>query len=279
MNENEFETDSLSDQEDSENKRQTDNTNKLKDYQQSLNILSQKFDANQCNNSPTDCNALKRIVFALKMHQMNQNVNDIYVSLIQDYHHILHSHIKKFESLNVDIFALIYEEISKSVKCDIKKCKAYIRNNRDRNVKNDTGIDINTDILDTIHCYLLHSYDIGFRIRKHAKDTSNLEEELEYEDDSCWADFKLKQLKTYLTEKRKNIKNIRGIERFESNKFNTNIVVQSQQKIEEKSVDDNVNESNHCDYSFGEKYCYWKRSDNKSDTWYIESKYGNFKEE
>ena len=61
----------------------------------------------------------------------------------------------------------------------ILNCKQYSRNNRDRDKQDKNNINnqlINnqtdefkvifyTDLLDTIHCYFCHSYDVGFRMR------------------------------------------------------------------------------------------------------------------
>ena len=53
--------------------------------------------------------------------------------------------------------------MSKQLKCNISNCKQYSRNNRDRH--KDFKVIFYTDLLDTIHCYFTHSFDIGFRMR------------------------------------------------------------------------------------------------------------------
>eukprot|EP01084_Bolivina_argentea_P311094 538455_1 len=69
---------------------------------------------------------------------------------------------------NDEYFEYIYNYVGQ---CSMKQCKSFHRNYRNRTndkIENkcNSNIDIvNTQILDKIHCFLLHSYDIGNKIK------------------------------------------------------------------------------------------------------------------
>eukprot|EP01084_Bolivina_argentea_P304993 526824_1 len=75
-------------------------------------------------------------------------------SILNSFHHLLcvHDSEKDFEE--------IYNILGK---CDILKCNIFKRNRRKRNKKENNSSYID-DIMDKIHCYFQHSYDIGFRL-------------------------------------------------------------------------------------------------------------------
>eukprot|EP01084_Bolivina_argentea_P193311 331668_1 len=129
--------------------------------------------------------SIQNIISALKYYQSIQN-DDNYNNLIsqyfqetnktilQDYTSILKTYLNNTIEHNHIVFEQIYNIMSKQIQCDIKNCKQYSRNNRDRakesvksnNDKNNQFKAIfYTDLLDTIHCYFMHSYDIGFRMK------------------------------------------------------------------------------------------------------------------
>eukprot|EP01084_Bolivina_argentea_P293745 505283_1 len=83
----------------------------------------------------------------------NQNL----VKIVDDYLHLIAKHD------NNNDFELIFNELTF---CDVNQCKIYARHNRDRCVTAENqDIDaVYTDIMDKIHCYLLHCYDSGYRL-------------------------------------------------------------------------------------------------------------------
>jgi len=129
--------------------------------------------------------SIQNIISALKYYQTilnNQNYDDLIseyfgenTRIIEDYSHILKKYLNNTIESNTSIFSQIYNIMIKEIKCDIKNCKQYSRNNRDRQKEpkstNDNKDDdvfritFYTDLMDTIHCYFMHSYDIGFRLR------------------------------------------------------------------------------------------------------------------
>eukprot|EP01084_Bolivina_argentea_P170500 295437_1 len=66
---------------------------------------------------------------------------------------------------NDNDFDFIFNKMKLSTH-DIRQCDAYKRNTRDRSCTNENYIKLNASIqiLDKIHCYFIHSYDIGQRL-------------------------------------------------------------------------------------------------------------------
>ena len=90
--------------------------------------------------------------------------------IIHDYHHIVDCHFnedKLSTSESNENFAYIYNILvddANGLKCDVSKCIMYKRNHRDRNNSvSNKETNVAMDILYSIHCYLMHSLDVGFR--------------------------------------------------------------------------------------------------------------------
>eukprot|EP01084_Bolivina_argentea_P274063 467023_1 len=154
-----------------------------------------------CNNFNCDCNSIStcvsinRITQCLQFYQsidlstnshllINYFNKNNYPFLINDYNHILTKHLgdnkpikqtrNEYEQINQFIMSQIKH-------CQLEKCNKLNRNTRNRekeplldtiqlnNTNNDTNdlLSFYIDILDTIHCYLIHSFDIGYRIKSN----------------------------------------------------------------------------------------------------------------
>eukprot|EP01084_Bolivina_argentea_P290311 498630_1 len=117
-----------------------------------------------CYSSIENCEHVQLIVHILtQYHQYHQydtyeymlpyiNISDT----LTDYIHLLQTHDIDNE------FKYIVDQIKF---CDIKLCNGYLRNNRYRNnlTKNKVS-NVSLEILDKIHCYFMHNYDIGARL-------------------------------------------------------------------------------------------------------------------
>eukprot|EP01084_Bolivina_argentea_P109346 195453_1 len=132
------------------------------------------------------CESLKRIVTMLHFYQSTISnddekngdllldyVQNQYKELLTDYQHIISNHLNKSKKENDDNYYIINCKCKKYIQCDLSNCNNYQRNNRDRCkeqiIENyDSLLTIYTDIIDTIHCYFIHSFDTGFRIKSHA---------------------------------------------------------------------------------------------------------------
>ena len=112
--------------------------------------------------------------------------------LINDFHHIIHEH--QFKTI-YQIFTLYYKSANHCIKCKSSKgdgiCKLLKRNyrSRDKNYHNNLyrqrlyyGYNLSTEIttqqiLDYIHCYIYHSYDLGLKFT--SKQTKMLNDHLD----------------------------------------------------------------------------------------------------
>eukprot|EP01083_Nonionella_stella_P144459 451096_1 len=130
----------------------------------------------------SSCSSLANIIEVLVWYQSLRSSSTLvppfsYKALINDYHHILYHHLsittKSIRSIQ-DEYERIYNQMTKYIKhCDGTTCPAFIRNQRDRsfddeketNILHDPQITFFMDTLDSIHCYLLHSYHQGMRTK------------------------------------------------------------------------------------------------------------------
>ena len=81
------------------------------------------------------------------------------------------------------------------------------------------------ETMDTIHCYFLHTFDIGFRLKSN--DIYNIMDEKKNDenddDDEICEDSTIVKLSNFLKSKRQKLRNIRGVNLMNNNKFITNI--------------------------------------------------------
>eukprot|EP01084_Bolivina_argentea_P055770 102186_1 len=227
------------------------------------------------------CNCLSRLIVVLKHCQQyktdKMELKEIAEyfrinksQIINDYHHIL-------EHLNEDKigiggeFKVIYDLISQNIKCDIKECHIYTRNNRLR--ERGETVYAGVDLLDTIHCYLLHSVDIGYKIIMNELEEMkyNESEEDGMADNECY-DKELSKLTLYLQSKRKNVEQTRGSKRMQQSKFITQLTAANDEKKKTKH-------SNNTYYSFGLRYNYWDHDGNAYDYNNLKPKYPTLKNE
>eukprot|EP01084_Bolivina_argentea_P273456 465810_1 len=180
--------------------------------------------------SVSDCAYLQRLCKALQFYQSNEasNHNELlkyfapenYNLLLTDYHHILYQHLDNKPIIEIQKeFELIHHKIMKYIKqCSLEKCKRLERNHRTRDkhtanaTNNDTKIQFYIDTMDTIHCYFIHSFDLGFRLKADEISTfHSVDENDEKKDDSyLYKDTQMKQLKNVLNIKRKKLSSTRG---------------------------------------------------------------------
>ena len=173
----------------------------------------------------SECIGLQRIISILVFYQNNYNnydtieqyleVYNMNKHLINDYTHILDKHLNEDNMTahrSNKQFSLIYQTmIDSHLYCDINECPIFQRNQRRR--ESEIIDDVFVDILDGIHCYFMHSIDIGYRIidksdHKHVHCTLN------NNSDKCDAD--LVQLRAYLGTKVQKKRQI-------SSRFSTNL--------------------------------------------------------
>eukprot|EP01084_Bolivina_argentea_P016469 30823_1 len=129
---------------------------------------------NNCN-GVLKCSQLDTIIIAMKQYdhkKIKYRNNEFNVELLlNNYLHFIHCHNKDED------FEFIVNKLSS---CDINNCTIFTRNNRNRfttdTVDYDDDIDIHyptevlyCDIMDKIHCYFHHCFDIGNRLTINEK--------------------------------------------------------------------------------------------------------------
>ena len=206
-----------------------DNINRALDWIQRKQELQKKAIADDiCDGGDiAHCIALERTISVLKYYRrnyenfvgLNKYLAENKQFILSDYHHILDKHLSedRRSKLHCDKqFGAINHSILKEhgLRCDVKKCKIFLRNNRDRDIEKNTNCDDQTlsvyiDIIDTIHCYFMHSVDIGYRIIQFTDD---------YKDQSS---EQLARIQRELSTKREFLQKVRGKNKVLQNRFTT----------------------------------------------------------
>ena len=209
-----------------------------------------------------ECVSRQRLIMGLKYYEENYNDagnNDKmlkyfvseYKYLLSDWHHILYVHLDGKISESCRNFNLLYEDVKKyHLMCDIMECSHYTKNNRDREAEHDGNgvdeakrkdsggssdydhynddIDLNNqflmDLLDNIHVYLVHSFDTGFRMRNYKQFGKGVEKKEDGDDEKwLWFDEEMEGFAGYYENKRKELRNVRGVKRMRNNKYFTRL--------------------------------------------------------
>eukprot|EP01084_Bolivina_argentea_P025742 47867_1 len=97
------------------------------------------------------------------------------VSLLNDFNHLLHLHPYDFE----DIYNILNDKVYNGKGCNLDECLLTRRHYRDRTKMSKKKMtkwlyfaddDIaSQQLLDRIHCYYFHTFDIGYKLRKCEK--------------------------------------------------------------------------------------------------------------
>eukprot|EP01084_Bolivina_argentea_P194237 333236_1 len=236
-----------------------------------ININNSACFETACNGDAlniSNCISISRVSAILKKHTKHNENQSFPIHLINDYHHILQYHLNENNMCLTQSnkqFELIYQQIIENDStCDISRCAIYSRNNRQREHDSpNQNVSLCDNLLDSIHCFFMHSIDTDHMIHHKLNDNSEMP-----------------KLKLYLKNKRKNIQHIRGMARFSKNKFITNIdapyVTDVPNKKDTSIVESKYNEQddrkNNKDdyYSFGQHRSYWE---------YYSPKYASLKAE
>eukprot|EP01084_Bolivina_argentea_P001994 3679_1 len=143
-----------------------------------------EFKVAESKESLHSCVSIQRICNVLQFYQhyhANRTSDDRFSKiskylpsctyLINDYHHILEHHLNEdnmTKHKSNEAFKLIQQILQQNnLICNIHTCPIYVRNNRMREkdtIECDNHAFIYIDLLDTKHCYFMHSVDIGYRI-------------------------------------------------------------------------------------------------------------------
>eukprot|EP01084_Bolivina_argentea_P049313 90713_1 len=149
------------------------------------------------------CNQTKRIVDALKYYESLNIVSnekdklklvkyfhETYKSLLDDYIHIVVEHNNRND------LDQIYDLLATN--CNIQHCLVCVRHFRNRNndkyVQQDQELIFYRDILDTIHCYLLHLYDTALRVRVDSATDEEYNNDNNVDDSASFIDNKFSSI-------------------------------------------------------------------------------------
>eukprot|EP01084_Bolivina_argentea_P284264 487135_1 len=124
-------------------------------------ILAQNIQQ-QNNCSINYCQSSHRLHTILtKFSKMSNNkANSFFiVSILNDFHHILFSHHSDAD------FKCIYDKFDccNMLKCEFRRRNYRVRDNECK-LETDTHTTLFQQIIDKIHCYVMHSYDLGHRL-------------------------------------------------------------------------------------------------------------------
>eukprot|EP01083_Nonionella_stella_P230715 815283_1 len=142
-----------------------------------------------------ECMRLIQVMKRFKKTSRYEDTIDI-KQILNDYLHVIDTYKDDHH------FEAIARELGV---CDASKCKIFDRHYRDRNAS-DTAGDARSQIMDTIHCYYQHCYDIGNRL--------SLEEQMLCENsgeniDNEFINHKIQNVRKILQKKRKYPANMR----------------------------------------------------------------------
>eukprot|EP01083_Nonionella_stella_P243364 848090_1 len=220
----------------------------------------------QCESIST-CPSIHRIILCLNKYHKLEDLNQFHTifnsgnhaHLNNDFNHILMQHLGDNKSVieTADEYEQIYNHMNGKVQpCDFEKCGKFIRNNRHKETQHirikDRQIEYYIELLDTIHCYFLHSFDVGFRIKntdlQHG-DKNTCDNESKKDKESTLTPHDVSFM---LQNKRCKLQSVRGLNRTQNTKYvtNTNAVVT---QSDEKQIE-NADKT----YSFGHRYSYWR---------------------
>eukprot|EP01084_Bolivina_argentea_P302367 521901_1 len=164
-----------------------------------LNSLVTQLKSQQfvCNGSIKDCAHLNRVVVTMQQHHNDDAYVDIR-STLDDYLHLLHKHD---HDLHFEYIA------NQFVFCDITKCLSYKTHNQNRSKCTNSKLsNVSSEMLDKIHCYFMHSCDIGYRLtsqqRRLINNQLSINQEKNDKHQLIDVHYELKALRKIITNKR-----------------------------------------------------------------------------
>eukprot|EP01084_Bolivina_argentea_P180654 312107_1 len=139
-----------------------------------INIIS---DQNICNIN--NCLPIKQLLLIIQYHMNENNNGDLsqfietnsdITQILNNFYHILNEHNNnQFEILYNYIINNLYPNSQLYNFCDIQTCKSIQRlYSNNSYITTNKNLEINDiiliEIMDIIHCYILHSFDIGYKL-------------------------------------------------------------------------------------------------------------------
>ncbi len=176
-----------------------------------------------CTSLQERCDYTTRVIHAIKYYSSFTNVinisddlkqnlvkfgKEIYTSLLDDFIHITQYHNDHLDAI-LQIITVEY-----GVKCNFKDCRSLSRHFGDAELEGKENEDdefiFYRNLFDSVHCYLLHSFDIGLRVSK---------KDLQSNDGTHDYDEQFSNVRCIVEEKANDFKS----KRFTVNKFNIKV--------------------------------------------------------
>eukprot|EP01084_Bolivina_argentea_P118373 210047_1 len=168
-------------------------------------------------------------------------------NLLNDFNHLLLYHSTQFE----EIYDILNQFIYKNNGCKLVDCRLMFRNQRDRSQvtnnkillcdlyfgNNDT---VEQQLLDRIHCYYFHSFDIGYKIDKKKK-LQIINQNIEFKSNEE-SDTIIIGIYDLIRSKQAVYQRIDGLERL---------------KMKRNKFLNQTNSNSLNEYSYGFRYFYW----------------------
>lgn len=258
-----------------------------------------------------DCKSIVRITECLQVYQglLLEDVNKTFnqqktPQLTNDFNHILNVHLSD-EKSKIEIqkeFEAICEYITNRMNsftvCNLESCNKFQRNSRDRETNKpdkynwDKESEYFIDLMDTIHCYFIHSFDL-FRIKSTDIKIEQKQDNVNDNSKDIQNGVKNHKDEYILVEditktwesRRALLKNLRSTE---NNKFVTDIGKNDNKDNEDQQTKTQTDKSTTMkekvlsnkdematDYSFGFRYNYWQQW----NPTYVPCKWSNLKSE
>eukprot|EP01084_Bolivina_argentea_P172960 299573_1 len=165
------------------------------------------------------CVALKQLIVSIKNYSQDTWDNVDMSQIVNDFLHLIYIHDddQQFEFI-----------VNKLGFCNLSECKKFTRHyiNRSKSVSCSV-IDFHEQIMDKIHCYYHHSYDIGYRLSRKDRSTIYLHEsKIDDEKNDQFKQFTVNkcnsttQFTEFICNKQKMYKKIDGLRNLSPEKFN-----------------------------------------------------------
>eukprot|EP01084_Bolivina_argentea_P064126 116988_1 len=157
-------------------------------------VYTHNIHINECKFDIFKCQSLHRIRCI-----MNNLMNEKIQLNIDDFFHLVFNHS------NSEQFATIYHELGGA--CDMKTCAMFKRNYRDRQGNfSFNNYSVSRQLIDRIHCYFNHSYDIRFKLSPQQLNIINSLNK--YYPNNCFVDCQKLKMQQIINTGNKHINNI-----------------------------------------------------------------------
>ena len=122
-------------------------------------------------------------LYKLGIYDFINEVLDNYsnILLLNDFNHILYYHCNQHNEIEEICKNIVRKFITNNSECSLMECLCIKRNHRNKTLQNENGlyfVDNNDDqikeivtqqILDKIHCFYQHTFDIGYRLNSNER--------------------------------------------------------------------------------------------------------------